>query len=639
MVRNQRLALVAILVVAILALSSFAAIIFLYEEPEEEPIAVDEIEFDDRISPFESQRLHVEILRIRNRGLTDRMMTTGTSWKNPPEFYWVSDVDGDIGDTYEIEAAGGVTGSGTFTLWDNMLKECRANYDIDEEQETSKVKLSIMEIQKTGLLGRNEVSVEKESFSVTYDYRTGHWYGKDDHLGDSDGYGHYVGEEYEIWFNIYQNDNDRDGIPFWTEVNIYGFDPTVSDKFADPDNDGIPSSWEWKYGYDPTTYDNHIQLDPDIDGIENTEEYMLAKYFSDPFAPDIYIEADGMKKGGLLDWEHYLFKESQQMVIEKLLEIGINVYFDDGWPDGPINGGGEMLDFVSELDEVVQGAMLRWYKHNFADERKGVFRYLIVANNAGFITPSEYNGYDHMVLDTSLRKTYLKRFAFTPRFQRVVLAKGVLHEIGHSIGLEPWVFYGIDSIPGGNFRWPESITDEEYQHYNVDYKSIMNYNYMFHAFDREKRYLFDFSDGSRGEYDFDDYAHIYLPSFQRDSEAVEEPMLDTFEDFNKVDKFPEPVYKTWVYHENLTNEFKEDLSIFKFDIDNAPEYEYRIYVPTECKDLKEDNIRFRVYVKPMIKPIMSRWILIEEGNLNTEEHELEFYSYDTLHAEVLEQIE
>lgn len=615
--------IISIVIVIILIIAGALIYTFIDREPEKkiEELKEEKI-YDDRISPFLSQGLTVEVLRIRNRGLMEKMLSFGNDWKNPPEYYWVSDVDGEIGDTSAIEAAGGVEGSGTFNEWDTMLKECRVNYKINNEnQETSDVKLTIMEIQKLGLLGRREARVEKELISLTYDYRTGHWTG-DDYLGDEDGYGHYLGEEYEIWFNLYQSDYDRDGIPFWTEVNIYGFDPTIDDSKLDPDNDGIPSSWEHKWGYDPTSYNAHNKLDPDVDGISNTEEYMLEDYFSDPYHPDMYIEYDGMKKGGFFDWDHIFYEEAQQMVIERLAQHGISVYIDDGWPDGPVNGGGEMLDFVETLDEVVGGHMARWYKHNFADERKGAFRYLIVANNAGFITPSEYNGYDHIVIDTSKYKTYVKRFAFTPKRQRVVLAKGVLHELGHSLGLEPWTFYGIDNMPNGNLRWPETLTDEEWAEYNKQYVSIMNYNYIFDIF--KYRNLFDFSHGENGEpYDFDDWGHIYVPAFQRDSEAYEEPTLDTFEDFIRVDKEPEPVYYTWEYDENITEQFKQKVSSYGQGIDNA-EYDYRIYLNTD-----ENNGEIRVYAKPLVKPVTTRWSLIIEGKLNTETEEdtLEIYSY------------
>ena len=628
--KNTTIKLTAVVAVSIIILAS---VIVVFESQKEEKVEEKEevIEVDDRISPFLSQGLTVEVLRIRNRGLMDKMLSFGSGWKNPPEYYWVSNVDGEIGDTSVIEAAGGVEGSGTFTEWDTILKECRVNYKINnEDQETSQVKLTIMEIQKTGLLGRKESKVEKEEISLKYDFRTGHWDG-DDYLGDNDGYGHFLGEEYEIWFNLYQSDYDHDGIPFWTEVNIYDFDPTIDDSELDPDNDGIPSSWEWKYGYDPTTYDSHNKLDPDVDGIENIEEYKLAEFFSDPYSPDMYLETDGMKKGGFFDWEHIFYEGSQQMVIERFAQHGINVYIDDGWPDGPINGGGEMLDFVETLDEVVGGHMSRWYKHNFADERKGVFRYVIVANNAGFITPSEYNNYDHIVIDSSKYKTYVKRFAFTPKRQIIVLAKGVIHELGHSLGLEPWTFYGIDNMPNGNLRWPDTLTDEEWAKYNEQYVSVMNYRYIFDIF--KYRNLFDYSNGENGEpYDFDDWGHIYVPAFQRDSEAYEEPTLDTFEDFERVDKEPEPVYKTWVYDENLTQKYSEEISLLSYDIGNA-NLDYRIYVESGGNDKKLD---VRIYAKPLVKPVTTLWSLIREGQVDMDENTLEFYSYDLRYEAKLE---
>ena len=618
--KNKKILSIALVIILVIA----GIAVYVTTQDSEKLEKIDktkEREFDDRISPFLSQGLTVEILRIRNRGLMDKMLSFGTSWKNPPEFYWVSDVDGEIGDTSAIEAAGGVEGSGTFNEWDTILKECRVNYKIPDGQETSKVKISIMEIQKIGLLGIREARAEKEVISLTYDYKTGHWTG-DDYLGDKDGYGHVLGEEYEVWFNLYQSDYDHDGIPFWTEVNVFETDPTIDDSELDPDNDGVPTSWEWKYGYDPNSWDNHKKLDPDFDGIVNVDEYMLADYFSDPYSPDMYIESDGMKKGSLFDWDHIFYKESQQMVIERLAQHGINCYIDDGWPDGPVNGGGEMLDFVETLDEVVGGHMARWYKHNFADERKGAFRYLIVANNAGFITPSEYNGYDHIVIDTSRYKTYVKRFAFTPKRQRVVLAKGVLHELGHSLGLEPWTFYGIDNMPNGNLRWPETLTDEEWANYNEQYVSIMNYKYIFDIF--KYRNLFDFSSGENGEpYDFDDWGHIYVAAFNRDSEAYEEPTLETFEDFIIVDKEPEPVYYDWNYDENITEEFKEQITGYSHGIDNA-EYDYRIYI---CKDGENDK-KIRIYAKPLIKPVTARWSLISEGKLDKSENSLNFYSYE-----------
>ena len=118
-----------------------------------------------------------------------------------------------------------------------------------------------------------------------------------------------LGETFEIWFNIYQIDNDGDFIPYWTEVNVLGTDPTVDDSKLDPDGDGAPTDWEWKWGFDPFTWDDHNNLDPDLDGIDNLEEYQMAKWFADPFIQNIYYEVDYMGKGGFNDPPHYFFEE------------------------------------------------------------------------------------------------------------------------------------------------------------------------------------------------------------------------------------------------------------------------------------------------------------------------------------------
>ena len=635
--KKSKITFFALIMVVILVVSSVFVYIEYYKE-EKPALIQEEIKvIDDRINPYIYQGLTVEILRMRNRGIIDKMFTFGTSWNHPPVYYYIVEVDGEVGDTSEIEAAGGVTGSGTFNVWDTLGKECRTNFWTPDGQKTSQVTITIMETKKTGLLSRQETQEEKLSIGLTFDYRTGHWT-DDDYLKDNDGYGHVLGDEYELWFNIYESDYDHDWIPYWTEVNVYSTDPTVADGFDDPDSDGIPSWWEWKYGYDPSIWDNHEKLDPDIDGVENTEEYMMVEYFADPFYPDVYIEVDFMEHNPntLFDTEHLIYKESQQMVIEKMSGYGISVYFDDGWPDGPVNGGGEYLEFVETIDEIVGGHMARWYKHNFADERKGAFRYFQMVNNAGLTTASEYNTYDHILMDNSPLKTYTKRYAFTPRRQRVVMAQGALHELGHTMGIVPASFVGVDNIPGGNVHWPEILTEEEWQQVNVEYKSIMNYNYMFRVL--TDRNYFDFSDGTHGEYDFNDLIHFYLPTFQMDAAILESPKISSgnFEEFSWTDKDPDPVYDGWEYAENLTTQFTPRLSKLRFDLDNAVEYDYRIYVKT---DNTQEGRGIRIYTKPNIKPMPALWSLIAETEyLNATGEPLEFYSFDPIYQELLEML-
>ncbi|MFH1014224.1 MAG: hypothetical protein V1769_06960, partial [Thermoplasmatota archaeon] len=617
-------------------LSSF---FFLWQpknDKEEQPVK--EIVIDDRINPYIYQGLTVEVLRMRNRGIIDAMSSLGIRAPEPPEFYYIVNVDGEIGNSSTVEAAGGVNGSGTFKEWDTFLKECRTNFKAPVEgQKTSDVKLTIVEIQRSGLFGRRENHVEKLSINLIFDYRTGYWTG-DDYVGDADGYGRVLSEDYELRFNIYPSDYDHDWVPYWTEVNIYGTDPTYPDGLEDIDNDGIPTWWEHKYGYNPLMWDNHFLLDPDIDGISNIDECQLYRYGANPFNPDVFVEIDFMEKNPntLFDLEHVVPIESQQMVIERLSQYGISAYFDDGWPDGPVNGGGEYLEFVDVIDEIVGGHMARWYKHNFPDERKGVFRYFVMAYNAGINTASEYNTFDHVIMDNSPEKTFLKRGAFTPKRQGFVIAQGILHELGHSMGIVPLLHYGVDNMPAGNVQWPESISDEEWEKINVQYKSVMNYNYMFFARPLDKRYFFEYSDGSNGAYDFNDIANLFLPTFTMDQAILESPKIRNvgFSEFIWTDKNPDPVYSGWELDENLTDKNEQMSSALRFDIDNAFEYDYRIYSRT---DEKNDTRDIRIYTKPSIKP-PSLWTLIAEGNFDKNENILTLYSFNQLYEEIINMI-
>jgi hypothetical protein len=60
------------------------------------------------------------------------------------------------------------------------------------------------------------------------------------------------------------------------------------------------------------SWDNHSNLDPDIDGIENIEEYHMRKWFADPYHQDIYVEADSMEQGGFFDLLPHVFWEEAQ---------------------------------------------------------------------------------------------------------------------------------------------------------------------------------------------------------------------------------------------------------------------------------------------------------------------------------------
>lgn len=567
------------------------------EEPKEEEVTV-----DDQISPFLNQGIIVQFDRFRHRGLLDEILKMGNSWKNPPLFYYVATIDGLEYSSKDVAAAGGASSEVFYNTWDTMFKENRIMKDVDEEQETSKITIQIMERESVGLLGLRSQDVVKEEIHITYDYRTGRWTG-DDSFKDDDGYGHYVGDNFELWFSVYQTDYDGDYIPYWVEVNVLGTNPRQDDSRLDPDEDGITTAWEWKWGYDPHSWDDHRNLDPDVDGIQNIEEYKMAKYFADPFSQDIYMETDGMEKGGLFDIQHVFYDESGQIMIERFAQHGINLYIDNGWPGGPINGGGELLTHYDTISQE-SGNMLQFYINNFDDDRKGIFRYTIVGHNAGFAIPSKWNRYDTIAVDSSPYRL-IRRTAFTPRTMRIVLAAATLHELGHSLGITPWTIEGCDNLSYIQSRQAK----QEYEDTWADYYSVMNY---YHIWDKS---LADFSTGETGgKYDQNDYEYFYLPTFEVEANVMEDPLIEPPGKERIVDEDIPPLDESWMLEENLT---KEHESYFKERcyVENV-ECDIRLYVPENFSRNDMNGTKVKVFAKPNVEPTFTQYSLIAEATLD-----------------------
>ncbi len=486
---------------------------------------------DDRISPYSNQAIYLKIHRIRRNGIIDQMensgmpfirnlinnlpvknerykiifdgLRPGRGWDEKPSFSYIAQFD----DYEEV-------GRATYNNWDTGYINQEIFRNVEDEKPTTHVKFSIVENVKTKKLFKTTTSKEiKEEFVVMYDYRTGRWEG-DDSFNDSDGYGHYNGLNYEIWFDLTQTTPDEDTIPFWQEVNVLKTDPLKDDGKLDPDEDGIPTEWEWKWGYDPMTWDDHSELDPDMDGLQNIEEYYMEEWLANPYHKEIYIETDYMAptpkkfrdKDGWDGWVHEFYYESQQMLIERFSQHNICVHIDDG----RMGGGGDILPFMRGNGAYQQdsGVVAGHYANDFADERKGIFRYLVVAYGGGWCHPQDENHwYDTMAIPHN--KNFYKNqlgYALQERTIRIAEAVEVMHELGHSLGINRMVWAGVDNSSGRNGNPPDYPW--------LDYVSCMNYDYFWYR-------NFDYSDGTHGEYDFDDWSYLDLTFFQTSSERME----------------------------------------------------------------------------------------------------------------------
>jgi hypothetical protein len=346
------------------------------------------------------------------------------------------------------------------------------------------------------------------SVSITYDRSTGYWVG-DDYLGDASGYGRFNGcddgsyddfeRDFELCFSIKIIDTDGDGIPSWYEENFLLTDPSIDNSLDDNDNDSIPLYWEYFWGYDPFVCDDHITLDSDIDGLCNYEEYLVSSWHSDPFRDDIFMELDQMEIGP--NGEGALIPEcSLIMIAQTYAKRNIVFHVDDG-----CMGGGDILPFDPTL---IMGEGREYYHKYFLNNdtsnwKRGVFRYALFVYNhlpiRGMEFPGEHSillyfipGLNSFVLSTSI-------FNMVNRSVEESSAFMILHELGHTCGMCMGRPLGCDNQL---MRFPWSLQNVLFK----NYKSVMNYKYAYS--------ILDYSDGSHGFGDYDDWGNLDLTYFQ-----------------------------------------------------------------------------------------------------------------------------
>ncbi len=340
---------------------------------------------------------------------------------------------------------------------------------------------------------------------ILFDTYTGHWT-RDDQLRDLSGYGRLNGcddgsidsfeRDFELCFSIDVIDPDGDAIPRWIEENVYGTDPFVNDVSRDDDEDGIPFFWEWRYGYDPFAYDDHRHMDLDNDGLNNYEEYLVSQWHSDPFRKDIFVELDQMQPGPD-DAGFFVFVNTTIQVYQTYAKRNIVFHLDDG-----CMGGGEILPF----DAIVWiGEEKKYYNdyflHNDPDNwRRGVFRYALYVHDHRPIKGLEFPGENTLLryfkpgLNSYVIATdFFSTYGF---FKHSCL---MLHELGHTLGIYIGHPLGCDNQL---MRNPFSLQRILFK----NYESLMNYRYTYE--------ILDYSDGSHGFGDYDDWGNMDLTFFQ-----------------------------------------------------------------------------------------------------------------------------
>ncbi|MFO8132372.1 MAG: hypothetical protein R6U10_00315 [Thermoplasmatota archaeon] len=351
------------------------------------------------------------------------------------------------------------------------------------------------------------------SASLLFNRSTGDWTG-DDYRGDPSGYGRLNGcddgsiytaeRDCELWFSITGGDADGDGLTDWEEVNVYGTDPEMSNEGEDADGDGIPIEWEDRWGYDPFKPESHATLDPDNDGLSNLEEYRMRDWQADPYRRDLYVELDQMelRLGNKIG---YVSADAKEMLKTVYNRRSIVYHLDDG-----CMGGGEIIPFDAltgpgELTDIYR----QYFLHNDSNAwRRGVFHYGVVINRHFLVDGHAFPG-DGSIFDFDEGGVNCFQISRQPLAGKILRSTQekidfyhaclIMHETGHTLGIYAGHPLGCDNQFS---KYPWQLGSYIFR----NYRSVMNYRYTYH--------LLDYSDGTHGPRDYDDWGNLDLTFFE-----------------------------------------------------------------------------------------------------------------------------
>ena len=260
----------------------------------------------------------------------------------------------------------------------------------------------------------------------------------------------------------------------------------------DADNDGAPNWWEKQFGYNETVWNDHGNIDPDGDALNNIEECYAYSWGANPYQKDVFLEFDHTPSN-YPDASNVLPQEFVEQMKDRFAEHDIVLHVDQG----ELNGG-EEIPYITNFDfsELVD---LYWdyFLHNdLNNPRKNIFHYGIVCdqgpgNGFAFIGWAHLNSFCISADVLSENHHFLER--------GWLITCGSMHETGHTLGLIADDFSGIDNHAAMKPKYTDFW-------YHRNYKSCMNYGYVYT--------ILDYSDGDNGKVDYDDWAGMEFDFFK-----------------------------------------------------------------------------------------------------------------------------
>jgi hypothetical protein len=161
-------------------------------------------------------------------------------------------------------------------------------------------------------------------------------------------------------------------------------------------------------------------------------------------------------------------------------------------------GGGEIIPFEEMVDrDRLRSIYTKYFLHNDPDNwRRGVFHYGLLVYQA------DYNGYVFLSDSFQISSHGMESkvlFKNDEYHRSIVYASAYMHESGHTLGIFNGNTPGCDDQES---KYPWQLNWWKWR----PYKSVMNYGYMYQ--------IVDYSDGSRGKNDFDDWDRLDFTWFQ-----------------------------------------------------------------------------------------------------------------------------
>ena len=164
-------------------------------------------------------------------------------------------------------------------------------------------------------------------------------------------------------------------------------------------------------------------------------------------------------------------------------------------------GGGEQLEDISEF-YYWELRDIYWdnFLHNdLNNPRKGIFHYCFVTDYGPYpgFGGFAFFGWDHLDSWEIAGQRVDENHPLKNK-QHVILSI-IMHELGHNMGL-------LSDDCGGNDNLPATKTFSRQWFKYFPYQSIMNYMFTY--------WILDYSDGSRGKNDYDDWSNLEFDFFK-----------------------------------------------------------------------------------------------------------------------------